>query len=395
MADKQRKPLIARGFPLFTIFGFEVKLNLTWLLLALLITWTLAEGFFPERYPDLGTQTRWWMGIAGALGILFSIVFHELSHSLVARYYGLRMGGITLFVFGGVAEMRHEPKEPKVELLMAGAGPLSSLVLAGICWVLHLGGEGAGLPTPVTGVLFYLAVINVALAVFNLIPAYPLDGGRMLRAALWAWRDDIRDATRIASNMGSGFGLILIFLGVLSLIQGFFVGGMWYVLIGLFVRGAAKGSYRQLIIQQLLEGRSARDVMNTDPVTVDRSLSLRDFVDDYVYRYRSRMFPVVQGGELKGCATVERVKEVPEEQWEQTAIADIVSSCSDENTVSPDEELTDLASSLFGGSAGHQRLVVEDGQLLGVVSVDDLRELLQLRLELGDEAEPPANRRRT
>lgn len=391
MADK--KPLIARGFPLFTIFGFEVKLNLTWLLLGLLITWTLAEGFFPGRYPDLATQTRWWMGIAGALGILLSIVFHELSHSLVARYYGLRMAGITLFMFGGVAEMRHEPKEPKVELLMAGAGPLSSLVLAGVCWVLHAGALAAGLPTPVKGVLYYLAVINVVLAAFNLVPAYPLDGGRMLRAALWAWRKDIRDATRIASTIGSSFGLVLMLLGVLSLIQGVFVGGMWYILIGLFVRGAAKSSYQQLIVRQVLEGRRARDVMTTDPVTVERSLSLRDFVDHYVYRYRSRLFPVLQDGELVGCATVERVKAVPAEQWAQTAVADIVDACADDNTVGPDEELTDLASSLLSAPAGRQRLVVEDGRLLGVVSVDDLRELLQLRLELDDAAQASGGRR--
>lgn len=382
MADK--KPLITRGFPLFTIFGFEVKLNLTWLLLGLLITWTLAKGFFPQRYPDLAEPTYWWMGIAGALGILFSIVFHELCHSLVARFYGLKMGGITLFMFGGVAEMRHEPKEPKVELLMAGAGPLSSLVLAGICWLLHLAAVAAGLPVPVAGVLYYLAIINVALAVFNLIPAYPLDGGRMLRAGLWAWRGDIREATRIASTMGSTFGLVLIFLGVVSLLGGAFIGGMWYVLIGMFVRGAAKGSYRQLLFQQMLEGKTARDVMKTDPVTVERSLSLRDFVDDYVYRYRCRLFPVVQDGELVGCATVERVKEIPEDQWERTAVADIVSPCSEQNTVSPGERLTDLAASLFGTQSGRQRLVVENGRLLGAVSVDDLRELLALRLELGD-----------
>ncbi len=382
MADK--KPLITRGFPLFTIFGFEVKLNLTWLLLGLLITWTLAKGFFPQRYPDLAEPTYWWMGIAGALGILFSIVFHELCHSLVARFYGLKMGGITLFMFGGVAEMRHEPKEPKVELLMAGAGPLSSLVLAGICWLLHLAAVAASLPVPVAGVLYYLAIINVALAVFNLIPAYPLDGGRMLRAGLWAWRGDIREATRIASTMGSTFGLVLIFLGVVSLLGGAFIGGMWYVLIGMFVRGAAKGSYRQLLFQQMLEGKTARDVMKTDPVTVERSLSLRDFVDDYVYRYRCRLFPVVQDGELVGCATVERVKEIPEDQWERTAVADIVSPCSEQNTVSPGERLTDLAASLFGTQSGRQRLVVENGRLLGAVSVDDLRELLALRLELGD-----------
>lgn len=384
----QKKPLIARSFPLFTIFGFEVKLNLSWLLLGLLVTWTLAEGFFPERYPDLSANTRWWMGIAGALGILFSIVFHELSHSLVGRIYGLDIGGISLFMFGGVAEMRHEPKEPKGELLMAGAGPLSSLILAGAFWLLHAAAMGVGLPTPVVGVLYYLAVINVALALFNLIPAYPLDGGRMLRAALWRWRRDVRWATGVASNMGAAFGLLLMILGGISLLGGAFIGGMWWILIGAFVRVAAKGSYRQLLIGQMLEGKAVRDVMETDVVAVDRSLSLREFVDSYVYRYRQRLFPVVDGKKLAGCATVERLKEVPEGEWGRKAVAEIMEPCSAENTVAPDQDLTELASGLLAGS-GEQRLVVDGERLIGSVSIRDLIERLSLRLEL----EQPARER--
>ncbi|MEX2496216.1 MAG: site-2 protease family protein [Woeseia sp.] len=375
---------MARAFPLFTIFGFEVKLNLSWLLLGLLITWTLAEGFFPRRYPDLEVDTRWWMGIAGAVGILFSIVFHELSHSLVARLYGLKIGGISLFMFGGVAEMRHEPKEPKVELLMAGAGPLSSVVLAALLWLLHALSVSVGAPVPVVGILYYLAFINVALAIFNLIPAYPLDGGRMLRAGLWAWRRDIRWATRIASNIGSGFGVILMILGLLSLINGAFIGGMWWILIGAFVRAAAKGSYRQLLLKQMLEGKTVRDIMDSNPPAVERSLSLQKFVDDYVYRYRSRLFPVVEGSALVGCATVERLKGVSEEHWNDRAVADIAEPCSEQNTVSPEEDPTELASGLLRAGSGAQRLVVENGRLVGTVSVRDLSELLSLRLELGE-----------
>jgi Zn-dependent protease/predicted transcriptional regulator len=377
----QKKPLIARSFPLFTIFGFEVKLNLTWLLLGLLITWTLAEGFFPQRYPDLAANTRWWMGIAGALGILFSIVFHELSHSLVGRIYGMHIAGISLFMFGGVAEMRHEPKEPKGELLMAGAGPLSSLVLAAAFWLLHAAATGLGLPIPVVGVIYYLAIINVALAIFNLIPAYPLDGGRILRAVLWHWRRDIRWATGVASNMGAAFGLILMFLGAVSLLGGAFVGGMWWILIGAFVRMAARGSYQQMLVGQMLEGKKVRDMMETDAVAVDRSLSLREFVDNYVYRYRSRLFPVVDGERLAGCATVERLKGIPEEEWARKAVAEIMEPCSDQNTVAPDQDLTELTSGLLGAGSD-QRLVVEGGKLLGTVSVRDLTERLSLRLEL-------------
>ena len=231
MTDKQQEQRLLRGFPLFTILGFEIRLNLSWLLLGLLITWTLAEGFFPQRYPDLGAQARWWMGVAGAVGVFFSIVFHELSHSLVGRRFGMPVGGITLFVFGGIAELRHEPKSPRSEFLMAVAGPLSSLLLAGVFSVADHLAQRLGWPVPVVGLLHYLSFINLILAVFNLVPAYPLDGGRMFRAALWAWRNDVREATRVASSVGSFFGLALMVLGVLGFLTGDIVGGMWSFLI--------------------------------------------------------------------------------------------------------------------------------------------------------------------
>jgi Zn-dependent protease len=174
-----------RGIHLFTLFGFEVKLDLSWLLLALLISWSLGAGWFPARYPELSGHAYAWMGVSVAIGVFFSIVFHEFSHSIVARFYGMPIRGITLFIFGGVAEMESEPPNPKAEFLMAIAGPISSFLLAAILWGTAAIAEDATWPQPVTGVLSTLAVINFTVAVFNLAPAFPLDGGRVLRAALW------------------------------------------------------------------------------------------------------------------------------------------------------------------------------------------------------------------
>lgn len=374
------------GFPLFTILGFEIRLNLSWLLLGLLITWTLAEGFFPQRYPDLGAHARWWMGVAGAVGVFFSIVFHELSHSLVGRRFGMPVGGITLFVFGGIAELRHEPKTPYTEFLMAAAGPLSSLVLAGVFFVADNLAQRLGWPLPVVGVLHYMSVINVVLAVFNLVPAYPLDGGRMFRAALWAWRKDVREATRIASRVGSYFGLALMVLGVLGFLAGDIVGGMWSFLIGAFLRGAAMTSYRQLLTRQFLEGKTVGDLMNHRPVSVGTSITLREFLEQYVYRTPQVLYPVVDDSHLVGCVKVSQVKAIPREFRGDRTIADIVSPCSEENTVSPDDNAAELLSGMLVPGVIDRKIVEREGRLVGTISLQDLRNIMALKLELESES---------
>jgi len=380
VADRQQqKPGFLRGIPLFTILGFEVRLNLSWLVLGLLIAWTLAEGFVPERYPDLSRETRWWMGGAGAVGILFSIVFHELSHSLVGRLYGLPIGGITLFVFGGVAEMRQEPSTPRSEFLMAGAGPLSSLLLAGVFYGIEW--LAAGWPVAVTGVLHYLAIVNVALAIFNTLPAYPLDGGRMLRAALWHWQNDLEKATRIASRGGAGFGVMLMILGGLSLVAGDLIGGVWLILIGLFVRGAAQASYRQLLTRRFLEGRTVAELMDDAPGTVSPETTLAEFLERHVYRKPHRLYPVVKDSKLEGCITVDRVKGVPEDERRDKTVGDVMDRCSSETTVQPGDDAKELVDAMLAPGAFDRKLVVDGDRLVGAVSLDDLRRQLAVRLE--------------
>jgi len=369
-------------YRLFRIFGFEVRLNLTWLLLAFLITWTLGAGLFPAEYPGLPAAAYWWMGLAGAAGILFSIVAHELTHALVARHFGLHIRGITLFIFGGVAEMEQEPPRPRVEFLMAVAGPIASLVLA---WAFR---RFEGLvsawdgPVPVVAVLHYLGLINVVLALFNLVPAFPLDGGRMLRAALWQRTGDLHRATLIASRIGAGFGIGLMVLGGLSFIQGSFVTGMWWLLIGAFLRAAAAGSYRQLLIRDLLGNKPVSELMSPDPVTVTPDTTLERLLEDFVYRHHYKLLPVTEDGRLTGCVTLQDIKKVPPENRGTATVAEVASPCSPQNTVAPETSAGTLAAEMGRPGASTRRMVVRDGRLVGVISLRDLSEYVALKLDL-------------
>ena len=377
--------MFGKRITLFSLLGFEVRVDASWALLAVLITWTLAAGVFPAYYPGLPTASYWAMGLLGALGLFFSIVFHEMSHSLVARHYGLPMGGITLFLFGGVAEMRDEPESPRVEFLMAIAGPIASIVLGVAFYAVALIAEQTGAAQPVLGVLLYLGAINIVLAVFNMVPAFPLDGGRVLRAALWHWKGNLRQATRIASNFGSGFGILLIVLGLLNIIQGNFIGGMWWFLIGLFVRGAAAMSYQQVLINQGFEGVPVRRIMNADPVSVPPRVSIADLVSEYFYKYHYKAYPVTENGRLLGYVSSREVKALPRERWSGTTVAEIMTRVSADNTVAPDADALKVMRHM--NQTGNSRLLVADGgKLLGIVSLKDMMNYLFLKLEFeGDE----------
>jgi Zn-dependent protease/CBS domain-containing protein len=366
---------------LFELLGFKVQADFSWVFLALLVTWSLARALFPAMYPGLEPATYWWMGIAGMIGLFFSLVVHELSHSVVARRYGLAIKGITLFIFGGVAEMEEEPASAKTEFLMAIAGPIASFVLAAGFYGLALAGRAQGIAESATGVSEYLAAINALLATFNLLPAFPLDGGRVFRAALWHWKGDLRWATRLASRVGSGFGFGLIVLGFLNVLNGNFVGGMWWFLIGMFLRGAAQASYYQLETRRALEGEPVRRFMTTDPVTVPPGLSVRDLVEDYVYRYHHDLFPVADGRRLVGCVGVRQIKETPREDWDRLTVAGIMFRCSADNTVAADMDAV-KALGLMRRTNNARLLVVEGDRLVGIVALKDLLAFLALKMDL-------------
>lgn len=382
MNREAKRSIPLRGFHLFTLFGFEVKLDLSWLLLALLISWSLGAGWFPARYPELSNHAYAWMGIAVAVGVFFSIVFHEFSHSVVARYYGMPIRGITLFIFGGVAEMESEPPNPKAEFLMAIAGPISSFLLAALLWAATSLAEGAAWPQPVAGVLSTLAVINFTVAVFNLAPAFPLDGGRVLRAALWHWRRNLQEATFISSRIGRGFGTALMILGVIAVVGGNLIGGMWWFLIGIFVRGAASSSYQQLVLKDMVEGQPVRRFMRSEPVTVAPSVSIADWVEDYVYRHHYKMYPVVDGSRLLGCITIDSLQGLRREDWSTTQVADVMEHRSESNTVDAGTDTMALLTTILKPAGRSRFMVVEDDRLVGIIALKDLLELISLKLEI-------------
>lgn len=376
--------MFTKRIPLFKLFGFGVAVDLTWLILAALVTWSLAAGLFPALYPELGQTAYWSMGVVGMIGLLISIVVHEFSHSLVARAYGMPIKGITLFIFGGVAEMNEEPVGPKPEFFMAIIGPITSLVVAAVFYALTLGVEAVGWPVTVSGVLSYLATINVILAVFNMVPAFPLDGGRVLRAALWGWKGNYLRATRIASNFGAGFGLLLILLAVFSVLGGNFIGGMWWFLIGLFVRGAAQASYQQTLVRQALQDVPISRFMTEQPITVEPSLSLDDLVDDFFYRHYFKTFPVVESSRLIGCVHLRDVKEVPRDKWRENRVRNIMRNCTEENTVEPKIDAAAALTSML--RSGAPRLIVAEGErLVGIVSQSDILRFLAVKLNLEGE----------
>ena len=239
-----------RRIELGRLFGIPILLDTSWFIMLALVAWTLATGYFPAHMPGMGVAAYWFMGLVAAVLLFLCVLLHELGHSLVAKGYGIPVNRVTLFVFGGVAQIASDPKRPLVELAVALAGPLVSAVIAAGCFwasshvVVQTHAQVVSL-----SIVRYLAVVNVAILVFNLLPGFPLDGGRVLRAALWAWWGDFRKATRIATLLGSALGIGLLALGLVSVIQGRWISGLWDILLGTFLRNAAKVSYAEVVMR--------------------------------------------------------------------------------------------------------------------------------------------------
>jgi Zn-dependent protease len=373
--------MFGKSVHLFSLYGFKIKIDASWAFLALLVAWSLAQGYFPQIYEGLKPITYWWMGMAGVVGLFVSIVFHEFAHSIIARQFGLPIRGITLFLFGGVAEMEEEPASPKAEFWMAIAGPIASLILAALFYALSALISAAGATDAVWGVLHYLGFLNLILAVFNLVPAFPLDGGRILRAILWHWKGDFRAATRMAARAGGTFALVLIGLGILNAVAGQFTIGLWYFLIGMFLRGAAASSYQQVVMRQALAGMPVSRFMASDPVIVPPDISLEDFLEKWVYRYYHQLFPVVRDGALVGTMSVDQLQAVARDKWKETTVGEVMQPPSEDGAVEAEEDAVAALAKLQ--KAGKSRMIVtRKGKLAGVIALKDLLRVVSLRMQI-------------
>ena len=379
--------MFGRGVTLFRIFGFEIRIDLSFLLIAVLIGGSLASGYFPAVHEGLPASTYWILGFFAVVGIFASIVLHELGHSLVARRFGMEMRGITLHMFGGAAELEDEPTSPTAELMVAAAGPATSFALAAILKLLAMATAGlSSSQLPVELLLRYLASLNLVLGIFNLLPAFPLDGGRILRAALWLKGGDHDKATRLASHIGAGLGFGLAALGVMQILAGRLGDGLWTVLIGFFIRSAAIASGLDLAARRMLGDATVARFMTPDPVTVPVALSLTDFVEEVVYRTRHDTYPVTDGAERpRGLVAVGALSGVPREAWPSTSVMEIAEPIEAGGTVAPDlpaKEALDLMR-----KSGRSRLLVvdESGRLVGLLTLKDLLETLTLRMRIEGE----------
>ena len=372
-----------RGFKLATVFGMPIRVHSTWFVVFALITLTLATLIFPEQpgAKGLGQAWYWTMGVATALLLFVSVLLHELGHSLAAKHHSIPVEGITLFLFGGVAQIGEEPRSPRVEAEVTVAGWVVTAVIALFCFllwpVLPAGAPGW---QALRSVVSYLGRINVMLLVFNAIPGFPLDGGRLLRAFIWWTTGNLRKATYIASSVGAGVGLALIIGGVGVVLLGSW-GGAWMALIGFFLRGAAQSSYQQLLVRRALEGVPLSEIMSADVVCIAGETTLEDAVNDWFLRYRYDAFPVCGPQGLRGMLTLDNVRAVPRARWPETTVEQAMDGRAPEYASPPDMDAVRVLARMSQYDVGRIP-VVEAGLLVGIVTRRDILKVLRLKTDL-------------
>jgi len=367
-------------FRIGRLFGIEISVHWSWLFIFFLVTWTFATGILEEFYPDWTGSRRWVVASAISLIFFLSILLHEMSHSLLARRYGIPVSSITLFVFGGVSNLAKEPDNARQEFWIAIVGPLTSLAMALLFtagyFVLSPLEEGAG------GVSANLAVINFAIGIFNLVPGFPLDGGRVLRSVFWAQKRNLLAATRIASNVGQAVAYGIMALGVASFFFVDVITGIWFFLIGNFLRSASIASYEQLFLDTVLKGIPASAVARQDYVTVPPELTLAQLVEEHVLAGHGRCFPVVAGSELLGLVTLQDLRQVPREEWPTTSVYRSMTPLSKLRTASMRDDLPYVLAQMAAGDV-NQVPLMDGRELIGLIHRSDVIRYIQVRQEIG------------
>lgn len=366
------------GIRIGRIRGIELGFDYSWLLIFLLVTWSLATAYFPQQYPGWSNNLYWVIGVATSVLFFSSIVAHELSHSFTALHFGIRVKSITLFIFGGVANILDEPERPRTEFLIAVAGPISSYVIAGIAWGLY--GALNPLSQPLGALLFYLALINALVATFNLAPGFPLDGGRVLRALLWHFTDSYRKATRWATYAGQALAFALMALGAVQAFSGQLIAGIWYVFLGWFLYDAAKASYRQAVIRSVLADVRADQLARRDFATVEPQVSLQELVDTHVFRRNQHGYPVTRDGQLVGLICLHDIREVDRGAWDATRVETAMTPYSELITIGPEDSAAEALQRLSSRDV-HQVPLVEGDRLVGLIDRSDVIRYLQFSME--------------
>lgn len=365
---------------LFRIFGIEIRLDYSWFIIFALFAYVFGFLYFPTVLPDLNRGLMAVITIITVILFFVSVLIHEMSHSLIARKRGTPVERITLFLFGGMAEIEKEPETPYSEFIMAIAGPGASFILAvffGVIWYFSRNFPPIGEPVK------YLALINLVLGIFNILPGYPLDGGRILRSIIWKVTGNLKRATFIASTTGRILGFIIIAVGVVFIFAGNFLNGVWLAFIGWFLQSSAQMGYRQLVFETSIKGIKVKDVMNENIVNVTRDTTLQGLVDDYFMKYRFGRFPVMESErtqKLVGVISIHDVKEIPREEWTDVYVGSIVKKISENEKVDISMEVSDAIKKMVKNNLGH--LVVMSGDKLeGIITKSDIMNFIKIQSE--------------
>jgi Zn-dependent protease/CBS domain-containing protein len=361
--------------------GIPIRIHYTLWFVFALIAWSLAVGYMPHQYPGLGTVTYWAIGIASAIILFASVLVHELSHSYIAKKNGLPIARITLFFFGGVSEMTEEPQDPGLEVRMAAAGPLMSFLIAAVLAFFWYVGGMMGAPVPIIATVGYAALINGLLGAFNLVPAFPLDGGRVFRGSIWKRSSNLIAATRTATRVSEALSLLMMFGGFVAIIFGDFVDGIWIIVLGWFIRSGAETSLKQTLVSEALSGVTVGDIMAKDVLTVPPDITVEQLVSDYFLVHRHGGYPVVKDGEVLGIVTLQCVRTVPKEERNQVSVRQAMIPRERTVTVKPSSSALDAMQKMGRHTVGRV-LVVDENRLIGITTREDMIKAVQTRQEL-------------
>ncbi len=376
--------MLRSGIPIGRAFGIALRLHYSWFIIFALVTWALTASYYPTVYPSWSLGTRIAAGLITSLLFFGSVLAHELMHSIISQRQGIPVQSITLFIFGGVSQITEEPKKPQDEFRMAIAGPLTSLVIGGVLFGVYFGIRSIDNMTVqfITAIVYWLGYINVALGIFNLIPGFPLDGGRVFRSLLWWRTGNLKSATRVASYIGRGVGFLFIFGGIWLIFAGYWLNGIWIAVIGWFLESAASGSYRQLLLQDMLKGHVASEIMTRDCVFIPPETTIDRLVNENILTSGRRCFPVASGSQVVGMMTLHNVRAVPRERWAKETVKEAMTPFDKLQWVKPDEELSSVLRIMTENDI-NQVPVVQDNQVVGMVTRENLLNFVNIRSGLG------------